>query len=105
MFINKDKLFLSEEDVYNIVSKIYNYDFKMLNKSDYNLDIEKEKLKVSELAAKLLSFNKEKNINEIITDEEVNELFESLKDRETFLKFFIMLNNYRTTGKYEARRS
>ena len=90
MFINKDKLFLSEEDVYNIVSKIYNYDFKMLNKSDYNLDIEKKKLKVSELAAKLLSFNKEKNINEIITDEEVNELYNLLENNiDNIYKFKI----------------
>ena len=102
MFINKDKLFLSEEDVYNIVSKIYNYDFKMLNKSDYNLDIEKKKLKVSELAAKLLSFNKEKNINEIITDEEVNELYNLLENNiDNIYKFFNYFNNFRISGKYE----
>ena len=102
MFINKDKLFLSEEDVYNIVTKIYNYDFKMLNKSDYNLDIEKKKLKVSELAAKLLSFNKEKNINEIITDEEVNELYNLLDNNiDNLYKFFNYFNNFRISGKYE----
>ena len=102
MFINKDKLFLSEEDVYNIVTKIYNYDFKMLNKSDYNLDIEKKKLKVSELAAKLLSFNKEKNMNEIITDEEVNELYNLLDNNiDNIYKFFNYFNNFRISGKYE----
>ena len=38
-------LTLTEEDVYNIVKKIYDYDFKLLNKSDYNLEIEREKIK------------------------------------------------------------
>ena len=46
------KLFLNDEDIYNIVSTLYNYDFKMLNKTDYNLDIEKEKLKVIKLSEK-----------------------------------------------------
>ena len=102
MFINKNQLYLSEEDVYNIVSEIYKYDFKMLNKSDYNLDIEKKKLKVIELSAKLLSFNKEKNINEIITDEEVNELYNLLDNNlENIYKFFNYFNNFRISGKYE----
>ena len=102
MFINKNQLYLSEEDVYNIVSEIYKYDFKMLNKSDYNLDIEKKKLRVSELSEKLLSFNKEKNINEIITDEEVNELYNLLDNNlENIYKFFNYFNNFRISGKYE----
>ena len=101
MFINKNELTLSEEDVYNIVSKIYNYDFKMLNKSDYNLDIEKKKLRVLELSEKLLSYNKEKNINEIITDEEVNELYKLLDNSiENKHKFFIYFNNYRISGNF-----
>ena len=102
MFINKNKLHLSEEDVYNIVTKIYNYDFKMLNKLDYNLDIEKKKLKVIELSEKLLSYNKEKNINEIITDEEVNDLYKLLDNNiENLFKFFNYFNNFRILGKYE----
>ena len=95
---------LTEEDIYNIVSTLYNYDFKMINKTNYDLNIEKEKLKVSNLAKKLLTFDGEKNLNEIINDEEVNKLYELLKDRETLLQFFIMLNNYRATGRYEATK-
>ena len=59
-------LTLTEEDIYNIVSIIYSYDLKMINKSEYELDIEKQKLEVSNLSAKLLSFNVQllKNIDE-----------------------------------------
>ena len=97
-----NELALTEEDVYNIISSFYKYDFKMLNKSEYDLNIEKEKLKVSKLTDKLLTFDWENKKKEIITDEEANQLYESINDSETLLKFFIKLNNYRTTGRYEA---
>ena len=74
----------------------------MLNKSEYDLNIEKEKLKVLKLNDKLLTFDWENKKKEIITDEEANQLYESINDSETLLKFFIKLNNYRTTGRYEA---
>ena len=94
-------LTLTEEDVYNIVKKIYDYDFKLLNKSDYNLEIEREKIKVLNYSKSLLSFDMEKNKMETITDEEVNEFYELLKKRKNFFHFLIFLNNYRTTGKYK----
>ena len=64
-----------------------------MNKSDYNLDIEKEKLRVLELSEKLL-LNKEEDK---ITNEEVNELYKLVKDNlGNMLKFFYYLNNFRT---------
>ena len=99
---NDGELILSEEDVFNIVTTLYSYDFKMLNKSEYDLKIEETKLKVSKLTEKLLTFDGENNINEKITDQEVNNLYDLLNDRDTFLKFFIMLNNYRSTGRCQA---
>ena len=99
---NDGELILSEEDVFNIVTTLYSYDFKMLNKSEYDLKIEETKLKVSKLAEKLLTFDGENNINEKITDQEVNNLYDLLNDSDTFLKFFIMLNNYRSTGRCQA---
>ena len=53
----ENEMTLNDEDIYNIVSILYNYDFKMLNKTDYNLDVEKEKLKVINLSEKLLPLN------------------------------------------------
>ena len=99
---NDNEMTLNEEDIFNIVSSLYNYDFKMLNKSDYNLDIEKIRIKVLNLSNKLLTFDAENKINEIITDEEINSLYELLDKKEYIFNFFVSLNNYRITGRYEA---
>ena len=96
----ENEMTLNDEDIYNIVSILYNYDFKMLNKTDYNLDIEKEKVKVAKLSEKLL-INKKDNPQEIITEEEVNKLYELVKVKENLMKFVIFLNNYRTKGKFK----
>jgi len=94
-------LTLTKEDVYNIVKKIYDYDFKLLNRDDYNLELEGEKLKVFNYSKKLLSFNMENNKAEEITDEEVNDFYELLKKKENKYHFLIYLNNYRSSGKYQ----
>ena len=105
--VNKDKnndieLTLNDEDIYNIISILYSYDFKMLDNSKYNLEKEKMKVEVFILSQKLLTFDAENNIEEIITDNEVNSLYELMNDRENIFKFFVMLNNYRATGRYQA---
>ena len=99
-FLNNNELILTEEDIYNIISKIYSYDLKMINKSQYNLEIEKENLKVTKLTEKLLSFEKDNN-KEIISENELKELYKLLNGKERYFKFFLTLNNYRATGKYE----
>ena len=99
---NEIELTLNDEDLYNIISILYSYDFKMLDNSKYNLEKEKIKVEVFILSQKLLTFDAENNIEEIITDNEVNSLYELMNDRENIFKFFVMLNNYRATGRYEA---
>ena len=94
-------LTLTDEDIYDIVSIIYSYDFKMVNKSDYNIDKEKEKIKVKNLLNKLLFFDASKNIKDIITDEEVSELNELLNDKDNLMKFFLLFNNFRAKGKHQ----
>lgn len=95
----ENELLLNEEDIYKIVSSFYNYNFQMINKSEYDLDIEKEKIELIKLSEKLLSFDIDNNIKEIITEEEVNKLYELVKNEKYLKKFFIILNNYRATGK------
>ena len=97
-----NEITLNEEDIFNIVSSLYNYGFKMINKSYYNLDIEKIRIKVLNLSNKLLTFDAENKINEIITDKEINTLYELLDKKEYIFSFFVSLNNYRITGRYEA---
>lgn len=98
----KKEIALTEEDIYNIVETLYNFDLKMLDKSSYILDIEKKKLEFINLCKKLLSFDVKHNQPEKITDDEVNQLFELLNNKENIYKFFILLNNYRSTGNYET---
>ena len=99
---NDNEITLNEEDIFNIVSSLYNYGFKMINKSYYSLDIEKIRIKVLNLSNKLLTFDAENKINEIITDKEINTLYELLDKKEYIFSFFVSLNNYRITGRYEA---
>ena len=98
-------LFLTDEDIYEIISRLYKYDLKALDKSKYDLDKEKEKLLSLEKSNKILldySENKEKakkNLNkdfkqimELINTKIIN----TIKNAEAF---FIALNNYRVKGK------
>ena len=100
LFAFDNSLTLTEEDVYNIVSSIYNLDFTMIDKTEYDLDKEKKKLLVNQLSEKLFSFDLDNHTDEKITDKEVEELYDLLNNEDIKLKFFILLNNYRSTGKF-----
>ena len=71
----------------------------MLNKSEYNINKEKEKFKLLHLSEKLLSSSEKEN--EIITDEEVNELYNLINNKDNYIKIFLLLNNFRATGKFK----
>jgi hypothetical protein len=97
----RDSIFLlSEEDIYNIVKEIYNYDFISINKSEYDLEIEKEKLKILDLTKKLLSYELDRP--EIITDEEVKILYNMINNNDEYtLCFLSVLNQFRGKSIYE----
>ena len=95
----ENDLLLNEEDIYKIVSSLYSYNFQLIDKLEYNLDKEKVKIELIKLSEKLLSSNTDNNIKEPITEEEVNKLYELVKNEKYLKKFFTILNNYRTTGK------
>ena len=88
--IEDNELTLNDEDIFNIVSTLYNCDLKMLNKSEYNINKEKEKFKLLHLSEKLLSSSEKEN--EIITDEEVNELYNLINNKDNYIKFFLLFN-------------
>lgn len=99
---NKKKYFiLNDEDIYNIVAKIYSLDLYFIDKSSYILDIEREKIEIRELSEKLLGIDLNYNKTEPISDSEADKLISLLYNKENIYKFFMMLNNFRGTGKYE----
>ena len=94
------ELFLTEQDIYSIISTIYSYDLQLINKSEYNLEKEKQKLKTIELTKKLLEFDLTDK-DEKITKEEINELYQLTEDKGNLYKFLITLNNYRASSNFE----
>ena len=100
--ISKEQLALTEEDVYNIVETIYSYDLKMVDRTEYILDLHKEIIEVEKLSDKLLCFDIDKGISETISDPEVTRLIELLNKEDNIYTFFLKLNHYRSTGKYQV---
>jgi len=99
---DKRKIFiLNDEDIYNIVAKIYSLDLNFIDKSCYILDIEREKIETRKLAGKLLGINLNDKKTEPISDSEVDRLISLLYNKENIHTFFMILNNFRATGKYE----
>lgn len=98
-------LIYTNQDIFNIVKTIYDYNFSMVNKDAFNLEKEQEKIKIHELMGKVLNYNFETRVfgkEKSITQEELDYLFNILfSDDDYFMKFLLCLNNYRTTGKYE----
>ena len=76
---------LSEEDIFNIIKEIYNYDFISINKSEYDLEIEKEKLKILDLTKKLLSYDFKLEKIEIITNDEIKILNKMLNNNDEYI--------------------
>ena len=98
-------LIYTNQDIFNIVKTIYDYNFSMVNKDAFNLEKEQVKIKIHELMGKVLNYNFETRVfgkEKSITQEELDYLFNILfQDDDYFMKFLLCLNNYRTTGKYE----
>ena len=96
---------ITEIDIYNIVSKLYNYNYETIDKEEYNLDIEKDKIEITKFTGKILGydfFNLEEFKNEALSQNEINNFIDFIFTKEVYLIEFLMrLNNYRSTGKYE----
>ena len=101
---NDDTLYLNEKDLYEIISKLYSYDLKILDKSNYNLDLEKEKLIAMDLSKEVLSYNESNEDIQKKFEEKYDEIIESINNKilnkiENLKVFFISFNNYRASGK------
>lgn len=110
--INKDKVKLpnpkieiSPTDVYNIVELLYSYRFEMIDKTEYNSGVEKNKLNIIEKSEKLLGYDfyKKKKIDiKIFEEKEIDNFINFLFSKEDYiLQFLFCLNNFRANGNLE----
>ena len=104
---NKDipSIIINCKDIYNIVEEIYKYNFKLIDKTNYVLDIEKIKIDIIEQIGKLFGydfFSFTKTKIEIFSEEELNNLINIIFSNEEYVILFLSyLNNYRTKGRFK----
>ena len=95
----------TKQDLYNIVELFYSYDFNMIDKTQYDMNIEKNKIEIIKKTEKLLGMDLIKNIKtdiEIFPEDEINNFIEFLFSKEDYLlEFLLCLNFFRTLGNLE----
>lgn len=99
-------LYLDEQEIFEIISKLYSFNLNILDKSNYNLDEEKGKLTAMEISDKILSYSENMETVENKLNSEYKEILEIINAKilNNILNaesFFLMLNNYRSTGKLD----
>ena len=105
-FIKDDKIYLKNEDVYDIIKMMYGQ-FQFIEEKYYNLVEEQKKIKIKNLTDKILSYaRKSQNIfslDEInpIRDDEVTHLISLLNKPIYRFEFLKIFNLFRTKGKCE----
>ena len=101
----KSNIELSPNDVYKIVELIYSYRFEMVDKTEYNINVEKNKLNIIEKTGKLLGYDFYKKIKiniQILADKEIDNFINFLFSKEDYLlQFLFCFNNFRTDGNLE----
>ena len=103
--INEEEVLvkLNKIDLLGIAKKMY-HNLKMINRSNYDIKSEEEKINVKTYSDKLLLMRKykgSKKKNEKITSEEKNILFELVKKRGNGEIFLTRLNKIRSFGNFE----
>jgi hypothetical protein len=104
--IENDKIFLTDENIYEIVKIMY-AQFQFIDEKTYNLTEEQIKINVKKLTNKLLYFgNKKLKLFELgnqdpINTDELNLLFKYLDKSFNRLQFLKVLNLFRAKGIYE----
>lgn len=101
---NKNILILDEKDIYAIVSKLYGYNLGFLDKSNYNLEFEKQKLIAKDFSNDIFLYNEDSEDIQNKFKEKYNEIIESINTKilnriENIEVFFKCLNAYRASSK------
>jgi len=103
--IDEDIIFaqLNKIDLLGLAKKMF-HNFKMIDKSDYDIKSEEEKLNVKNYSDKLLlmkKFKKKDKYNEKITNEEKKKLFTLVAKKENREIFLSRLDKIRFFGNFE----
>lgn len=97
-------MFLTEQDIFNIITNLYSYNFSSIDKSQYDLDIEKGKIDAMDLSNKILSYLEGEQNIKLMLEHNYDEIQQTVNDKilnnfENMREFFLVLNNHRGKGK------
>jgi hypothetical protein len=106
---------LTDKEIFFVVQNLYT-EYKLINKSEYDLDLEEKKLELRDIFLRIFNTPSENNKQEIedkdddffliekykeITKEEFDDLCEKMTKDDYRKALLIVINNYRAKGKME----
>ena len=103
---NVNDLILNDQDIYDIVSKLYGLDLQLINKSEFNLEKKNKFLiEIKPLIERILSFNFDEDNKNPMDSTEINKLYPLLEnDTDYLLDYLKMLAEDRGRGQ-EMKKS
>ena len=106
---NKHNSVVTSEDIYYIIEQMQNYNFQLIDKTSYNLELERNKISISENFRKLFGYDFSKRIKlgiETFSKEEENKFIDDLFINENYITYFLhIFNFYRTIGNLELTQA
>ena len=99
-------LVVNIKDIYNIIEQIYSYNFLLIDKNCFSIDLEKNKIVITEKLGKILGHDFFQNAKikdiESLSEEDTNNFINFLFLKEEYLIHFLSaFNIYRAKGKFE----
>ena len=100
----KNYRLLSDKDIYEIISKLYSYDLLVINRKQYNIELEKGKLDARDLSSEIFKYNDQSEDIQKELNEKYDELIKLIEEKilnniANIEVFFLELNNYRSYGR------
>ena len=106
---NKHNSVVTNEDIYYIIEQMQNYNFQLIDKTSYNLELERNKISISENFRKLFGYDFSKRTKlgiETFTKEQENKFIDDLFINENYITYFLhIFNFYRTIGNLELTQA
>lgn len=100
----KNYRLLNDKDIYEIISKLYKYDLLVINRKQYNIELEKGKLDARDLSSEIFKYNDQSEDIQKELNEKYDELIKLIEEKilnniANIEAFFLELNNYRSYGR------